>query len=158
MPAAVESVYQSLMKFGVVLIYPECKMNYDVTMRIVRDHCQCVRSMYIMSDQIAIVCFDVQDTLLQQTVTEKDRLGRRTILYDPVNPQISFEIGYNSASSQVQHEVLVDLAYATVGNRAPNQLIHFGYFHLNLTWRPSIPTRLAELPSTEELDELANLL
>ena len=50
MPTEVESVYQSLMKLGVVLIQPECGMNYEVAKRIVRNHSQCVRSMYIMSD------------------------------------------------------------------------------------------------------------
>ena len=89
---------------------------------------------------------------------EKYKLGLVTTLIDPVNPQYNFDVGYNNARSQVQKEVLIDLAYATVENRAPHQLIHLGYFHLNPSWRPDVQSRLSELPSTEDLDELANLL
>ena len=123
-----------------------------------RDYSQIVRSIYITSDQVAIVCFHTQDTLLQQTVQERYKVGLVSALYDPVNPAIRFDVGYNTARSQVHDEVLQDMAYATVLRQSPQKLIHFDYFHLNFAWRSDVQTRLSELPSTEELDGLANML
>ena len=123
-----------------------------------RDYNQIVRSIYITSDQVAIVCFHTQDTLLQQTVQERYKVGLVSTLYSPTNPAVRFDVGYNSARSQVQDEVLQDMAHATVLSQAPQKLIHFDYFFLNPAWRCDIQTRMSELPSTQELDELANML
>ena len=153
----IDSVYQALHDYGIVFIQPECKMDLGVAKHMTRDYSQIVQLYYITSDQVTIVCFHTQDTLLQQTVQERYRVGLVTTLYDPIYPSIRFDVGYNTARSQVQDEVLQDMAYATVLKESPQKLIHFDYFHLNSDWRSDTQTRLSELPSTEELDELANI-
>ena len=66
----VTAVYNSLKEYGLVLIQPKLQMDLNVAQYIVRDYLHLVRSIYVQSDQIAIVCFQTQDTLLQQTVQE----------------------------------------------------------------------------------------
>ena len=154
----VNDLYQALCSYGIVLIQAECKMNLEVAQRMTRDYDNIVKSIYITSDQVAIVCFSTEDTLLQQTVRERYRVGLVTTLFDPVNPTINFDVGYNSAKSQVQDEVLHDMAHATVFQTSPQNLIHLGYLHINPNWTSGVRTRLAELPSTDELDELSKLL
>ena len=97
LPAEVDRVYQALREYGIVLIQPECKMNLEIAQRMTHDYSQIVRSIYITSDQVAIICFCTQDTLLQQTVQERFRVGLVSTLYDPLNPAIHFDVGYNSA-------------------------------------------------------------
>ena len=72
-------------------------------------------------------------------------------------PQFHVEVGYNTAVSQVQDEVLQDMAYATVHKKALEKFVHIDYLFVNPGWNPLAETRLHELPSTEELDELANM-
>ena len=107
---------------------------------------------------MAIVCFHTQDSLLQQTIQERYKVGLVSTLYDPVNPAVRFDVGYNLAHCQVQDEVLQDMAYATVLKKSPQKLIHLDYLHVNPDWKSDVQTRLSELPSTEELDELAKML
>ena len=102
--------------------------------------------------------FHTQDLLSQQTIQERYKVGLVSTLYDPINPAVRFDVGYNSAHSQVQDEVLQDMAYATVLKESPQKLIHLDYFHVNPDWKSDVQTRLSELPSTEELDELAKML
>ena len=133
-------------------------MDLEVAKRMTRDYESIVKSIYITSDQVAIVCFYTEDTLLQQTVKEKYSVGLITNLSDPLYPAINFDVGYNSAKSQVQDEVLRDLAHATIFQTSPQSLIHLGYLYINPNWIPGTRTRLSELPSTAELDELSKLL
>ena len=116
-----------------------------------------VRSIYIQSDQIGIVCFQTKDPLLQQTVQERFKLGLKSTLSHPEYPEFHLEIGYNTAVSQVQDEVLQDIAYSTITNKSLEGLVHMDYLFVNPDWKSQTATRLHELPSTEELDELAKM-
>ena len=116
-----------------------------------------VRLIYIASDQIAIVCFQTKDSLLRQTVQERFPVGFKSTLSHPEYPQFHLEVGYNTAVSQVQDEVLQDMAYATVHKKTLEKFVHIDYLFVNPGWNPYAETRLHELPSTEELDELANM-
>ena len=153
----VTEVYNSLRDYGLVLIQPKLRMDLDVAQRIVRDYMYLVRSIYIASDQIGIVCFQTEDSLLQQTVQERFRVGFKSTLSHPGYPQFHLEVGYNTAVSQVQDEVLQDMAYATVHKKTLEKFVHIDYLFVNPGWNPHTETRLHELPSTEELDELANM-
>ena len=154
----VMKVYHSLREYGIVFIQPQCKMELGLVQRMVRNYTDIVRSIYVASDQIAIVCFQTDDTLLQQTVKERYRVGIHSTLYNPINPSISYEVGYNTAVSQCQDEVLQDMAYATIHKKSLDKLVHIDYFYVNPDWKCNVETRLDELPSTAELDELAKLL
>ena len=153
----VQQVYQSLKKYGLVLIQPELRMDLNVAQHIVRDYMYMVRSIYLQSDQIAIVCFQTQDTLLQQTVQERFKVGWKSTLSSPSYPNFHLEVGYNSATTQVQDEVLQDMAYATIHKETLEKFVHLDYLFINPDWNPLTESRLSELPSTEELDELANI-
>ena len=155
--AKVMKVYHSLRDYGLVLIQPKLRMDLDVAQRIVRDYMHLVRSIYIQSDQIAIVCFQTKDPLLQQTVQERFKVGLKSSLSHPEYPQFHLKVGYNTAVSQVQDEVLQDIAYSTITNKSLEGLIHLDYLFVNPEWKPHAETRLNELPSTEELDELAKM-
>ena len=155
--AEVMKVYNSLRDYGIVLIQPKLRMDLDVAQRIVRDYMYLVRSIYIASDQIAIVCFQTKDPLLQQTVQERFRVGLKSTLSHPEYPQFHLEVGYNTAVSQVQDEVLQDMTYATIHKKTLEKFVHINYLFVNPEWKPHAETRLHELPSTEELDELANM-
>ena len=151
-------VYHSLRDYGVVFIQPKLRMDLELAQRMMRDYVDIVRSVYIASDQIAVVCFHTTDTLLQQTVKERFRVGLKSLLYNPVYPENQLKVGYNTAVSQVQDEVLQDIAYATITNKSLEKLVHLDYLFVNPEWKPSVKTRLDQLPSTKELDELANML
>ena len=153
----VMQVYHSLRDYGLVLIQPKLRMDLDVAQRIVRDYMYLVRSIYIQSDQIAIVCFQTKYSLLQQTVQERFKVGLKSSLSHPEYPEFHLEVGYNTAVSQVQDEVLQDMAYATVHKETLEKFVHIDYLFVNPEWLPTAETRLHELPSTEELDELANM-
>ena len=155
--AAAMKVYHSLRDYGIVLIQPKLRMDLELAQCITRDYVDIMRSIYIASDQIAVVCFQTTDTLLQQTVKERFRVGLKSLLYDPVYPDIQLEVGYNTAVSQVQDEVLQDIAYATITRKSLEKLVHLDYLFVNPEWKPSVESRLDELPSTQELDELANM-
>ena len=127
----VMQAYHSLHDYGIVFIQPKCKMDLELAQRMTRDYIDIVRSIYIASDQIAIVCFQTTDTLLQQTVKERFRVGLKSLLYDPVYPNIQLEVGYNTAVSQVQDEVLQDMAYATITNKSLEKLIQLDYLYIN---------------------------
>ena len=150
----VMQVYHSLRDYGLVLIQPKLRMDLDVAQRIVRDYMYLVRSIYIQSDQIAIVCFQTKDVLLQQTVQERFKVGLKSTLSHPDYPEFHLEVGYNTAVSQVQDEVLQDIAYATIHKETLEKFVHIDYPLVNPGWNPHTETRLNELPSTEELDEL----
>ena len=154
----VMKVYNSLRDYGIVFIQPKLLMNLDLAQRMTRDYVDIVRSIYVASDQIAVVCFQTSDVLLQQTVKERFRVGLESLLYDPANPSNQLEVGYNTAVSQVQDEVLQDIAYATIHKKSLEKFVHIDYLFVNPEWKPDVETRLDELPSTQELDELANLL
>ena len=109
------------------------------------------------SDQIAIVCFQTKDILLQQTVQERFKVGFQSTLSLPEYPEYQLEVGYNTATSQVQDNVLQDIAYATIHKETLEKFISIDYLFVNPSWNPHSETRLIELPSTEELDELANM-
>ena len=151
-------VYHSLHDYGIVFIQPKCRMNLELAQRMTRDYTDIVHSIYITSHQIAIVCFQTNDMLLQQTVKERFKAGLKSLLYDPVYPDIQLEVGYNTAVSQVQDEVLQDMAYSTINKKSLEKLIHLDYLYVNPDWKSDVETRLDQLPSTQELDELANLL
>ena len=155
--ATAMKVYHSLRDYGIVLIQPKLRLDLNVAQYIVRDYMHLVRSIYIQSDQIAIVCFQTKDTLLQQTVQERFKVGLKSTLSLPEYPDFHLEVGYNSAVSQVQDEVLQDIAYSTIKHKSLEGLVHMDYLFVNPDWIPNTETRLHELPSTEELDELANL-
>ena len=74
-------VYQVLCSYGIVFIQPKCKMDLELAQRMTRDYTDIVRSIYITSDQITIVCFQTNDTLLQQTVQEGFKVGLKSLLY-----------------------------------------------------------------------------
>ena len=154
----VMKVYHSLRDYGIVFIQPKCKMDLELAQRMTRDYNDILHSIYIASDQIAVVCFQTSDTLLQQTVKERFRVGLESLLFDPVYSDIQLEVGYNTAVSQVQNEVLQDFAYATITKKSLEKLIHLDYLFVNPEWKSDMETRLDQLPSTKELDELANLL
>ena len=154
----VTEVYTLLKDYGLVLIQPKLRMDLNVAQYIVRDYLHLVRSIYVQSDQIAIVCFQTQDTLLQQTVQEWFKVGLQSTLSLPEYPEYQLEVGYNTAVSQVQDEVLQDMAYATIHKKTLEKFVHMDYLFVNPNWIPNTESRLQELPSTEELDELANLL
>ena len=82
----VMKVYHSLRDYGIVFIQPKCQMSLELVQRMTRDYTDIVRSIYVASDQIAIVCFQTNDTLLQQTVKERYRVGIHSTLYDPIRP------------------------------------------------------------------------
>ena len=117
-------VYHSLRDYGLVLIQPKLRMDLDVAQRIVRDYMYLVRSIYIQSDQIAIVCFQTKDSLLQQTVQERFKVGLKSTLSHPEYPEFHLEVGYNTAVSQVQDEVLQDIAYATIHKETLEKFVH----------------------------------
>ena len=154
----IDQVYQALQDYGIVFIQPQCKMDLELAQRMTRDYTDIVRSIYITNDQVTIVCFLTNDTLLQQTVRERYKVGLISTLYDPINPSIQLDVGYNTACSQVQDEVLQEMAYSTVSKKSTGEFIHLDYLHVNPEWKPDVQTRLSELPSTAELDELAKLL
>ena len=110
----VTQVYNSLKDYGLVLIQPNLQMDLNVAQYIVRDYLHLVRSIYVQSDQIAVVCFQTKDTLLQQTVQERFKVGLQSTLSLPEYPEYKLEVGYNTAVSQIQDEVLQDIAYATI--------------------------------------------
>ena len=154
----VMQVYHSLRDYGIVFIQPKCKMDLELAQRMMRDYIDIVRSIYVASDQIAIVCFQTEDTLLQQTVKERFKVGIHSTLYDNIYPSIRLDVGYNTAVSQVQDEVLQDMAYATIHKKSLEKLVHIDYLYVNPDWKSDVETRLSELPLTQELDELAKLL
>ena len=154
----VMKVYHSLRDYGIVFIQPKCQISLELVQRMTRDYTDIVRSIYVASDQIAIVCFQTNDTLLQQTVKERYRVGIHSTLYDPINPSIRYDVGYNTAVSQCQDEVLQDMAYATIHKKTLDKFVHIDYLYVNPDWKCDVETRLDELPSTAELDELAKLL
>ena len=154
----VMQVYHSLQDYGIVFIQPKCKMDLELAQRMTRDYTDIVSSIYIASDQIAIVCFQTTNTLLQQTVKERFSVGLKSLLYDPVYPEIQLEVGYNTAVSQCQDEVLQDMAYATIHKKSLDKLVHLDYLYVNPDWKSDVEIRLDQLPSTAELDELAKLL
>ena len=156
--AKVMRVYKSLKDYGVAFIQPKLKMDLELAQRMVRDYVNIMRSIYIASDQIAVVCFQTTDTLKQQTLKERFRVGLKSLLYDPVYPDIQLEVGYNTAVSQVQDEVLQDMAYATITENSLEKHIHPDYLYINPEWKPDVQSKLDQLPSTKELDELANML
>ena len=153
----VSTVYSSLKECGLVLIQPKLQMDLNLAKYVVRDYLHVVRSIYVQSDQIAIVCFQTTDVLLQQTVQERFKVGFQSILSLPEYPDYQLEVGYNTAASQVQDSVLRDMAYATIHKQTLEKYISIDYLFVNPTWNPQSQTRLIELPSTEELDELANI-
>ena len=153
----VMQVYNSLKDYGLVLIQPNLQMDLNVAQYIVRDYLHVVRSIYAQSDQIAVVCFQTKDTLLQQTVQERFKVGLQSTLSLPEYPEYKLEVGYNTAVSQIQDEVLQDIAYATIHKETLEKFISIDYLFVNPGWNPHTETRLSELPSTEELDELANI-
>ena len=154
----IDQVYQALRDYGIVFIQPQCKMDLKLAQRMTRDYTSIVRSIYITNDQVAIVCFQTNNTLLQQTVKERYKVGLISTLYDLINPSLRLDVGYNTALSQVQDEVLQEMAYSTVSKKTTGEFIHLDYLHVNPEWIPVVDTRLSELPSTAELDELAKLL
>ena len=154
----VMKVYNSLRDYGVVFIQPKCQMSLELVQRMTRDYTDIVRSIYVASDQIAIVCFQTNDTLLQQTVKERYRVGIHSTLYDPIDPSIRYDVGYNTAVSQCQDEVLQDMAYATIHKKTLDKFVYIDYLYVNPDWKCDVEIRLDELPSTAELDELAELL
>ena len=154
----VMKVYHALRDYGIVFIQPKCQISLELVQRMTRDYADIVRSIYVASDQIAIVCFQTNNTLLQQTVKERYRVGIHSTLYDPINPSIRYDVGYNTAISQCQDEVLRDMAYATIHKKTLDKLVHIDYLYVNPNWKSDVETRLDELPSTAELDELAKLL
>ena len=99
--------------------------------RMTRDYTDIVCSIYVASDQIAIVCFQTNDTLLQQTVKERHRVGIHSTLYDPIDPSIRYDVGYNTAVSQCQDEVLQDMAYATIHKKTLDKFVHIDYLYVN---------------------------
>ena len=133
-------------------------MSLELVQRMTRDYTDIVRSIYVASDQIAIVCFQTNDTLLQQTVKERYRVGIHSTLYGPIDPSIRYDVGYNTAVSQCQDEVLQDMAYATIHKKSLDKFVHIDYLYVNPDWKCDVKSRLDELPSTAELDELAKLL
>ena len=153
----VMKVYHSLRDYGIVFIQPKCKMDLELAQRMTRDYTDILHSIYIASDQIAVVCFQTDDTLLQQTVKERFKVGLNSLLFDPVYPNIQLEVGNNTAVSQVQDEVLQDIAYATITKKSLEKLVHLDYLYVNPDWKANVESRLDQLPSTKELDELANL-
>ena len=155
--AEIMSVYHSLKDYGLVLIQPKLRMTLDVAQRIVWDYMHLARSIYIQSDQIAVVCFQTKDPVLQQTVQERFKVGLKSSLSHPEYPEFHLEVGYNTAVSQVEDEVLQDIAYSTITKKSLEGLVHMDYLFVNPEWKPKAETRLNELPSTEELDELANM-
>ena len=50
------------------------------------------------------------------------------------------------------------MAYSTITKKSLEKLIHLGYLYVNPDWKSDVETRLDQLPSTQELDELAKLL
>ena len=153
----VTQVCNSLKDYGLVLIQSNLQMDLNVAQYIVRDYLHVVRLIYVRSDQIAVVCFQTKDTLLQQTVQERFKVGLQSMLSLPEYPEYKLEVGYNTAISQVQDEVLQDIAYATIHKETLEKFISIDYLFVNPGWNPHTETRLSELPSTEELDELANI-
>ena len=154
---SVSVVYNSLKEYGLVLIQPNLQMDLSIAQYIVRDYLHIVRSIYVQSDQIAVVCFQTKDALLQQTVQERFKVGLQSTLSLPEYPDYQLEVGYNTAISQIQDEVLQDIAYATIHKATLEKFISIDYLFVNPSWDPYAETRLSELPSTEELDELANI-
>ena len=153
----VTQVYNALKDYGLVLIQPDLRMDLSVAQYIVRDYLHLVRSIYVQSDQIAVVCFQTKDTLLQQTVQEQFKVGLRSRLSIEGYPEFNMEVGYNTAISQMQDEVLQDIAYATIHKETLEKFINIDYLFVNPGWNPNTETRLSELPSTEDLDELASI-
>ena len=51
-------------------------------------------------------------------------VGLESLLYDPLNPANQLEVGYNTAVSQVQDEVLQDIAYATIHKKTLEKFVH----------------------------------
>ena len=153
----VTQVYNALKDYGLALIQPNLRMDLSVAQYIVRDYLHVVRSIYAQSDQIAVVCFQTKDTLLQQTVQERFKVGLQSTLSLDGYPEFTLEVGYNTAISQIQDEVLQDIAYATIYKETLDKFISIDYLFVNPSWNPYSETRLSELPSTEELDELANI-
>ena len=88
---------------------------------------------------------------------ERFPVGFKSTLSHPEYPQFHLEVGYNTAVSQVQDEVLQDMAYATVHKKTLEKFVHIDYLFVNPGWNHLAETRLHELPSTEEFDELANM-
>ena len=133
-------------------------MDLELAQQMVRDYVDIVRSVYIASDQIAVVCFQTTDTLKQQTVKERFRVGLNSLLYDPMYPQIQLEVSYNTAKSQIPDEVLQDMADATITKKSLEKHIHPDFLYINPEWKSDVESKLDQLPSTKELDELANML
>ena len=119
----VMKVYHSLRDYGIVFIQPKCQMSLEMAQRMTRDYTDIVCSIYVASDQIAIVCFQTNDKLLQQTFKERYRVGIHSTLYDPIDPSIRYDVGYNTAVSQCQDEVLQDMAYATVHKKSLDKFV-----------------------------------
>ena len=153
----VTQVYNALKDYGLVLIQPDLRMDLNVALYIVRDYLHLVRSIYVQSDQLAVVCFQTKDTLLQQTVQERFKVGYKSTLSLDGYPEINMEVGYQTAISQIQDEVLQDISYATIHKKTLEKFISIDYLFVNPGWNPNSETRLSELPSTEELDELASI-
>ena len=118
----VMKVYHSLRDYGVVFIQPKCQMSLELVQRMTRDYTDIIHSIYVASDQIAIVCFQTNDTLLQQTVKDRYRVGIHSALYDPIDSSIRYDVGYNTAVSQCQDEVLQDMTYATIHKKTLDKL------------------------------------
>ena len=131
MSSEVMQVYQSLKEYGLVLIQPKLQMDLNISQYIVRDYLYLVRSIYVQSDQLAIVCFQTQDTLLQQTVQERFKVGYQSILSIPECPDYQLEVGYNTAISQIQDEVLRDIAYATIHKKTLEKFVSIDYLFVN---------------------------
>ena len=127
----IEQVYEALRDYGIVFIQPQCKMDSELAQWMTRDYTDIVRSIYVTSDQVAIVCFQTNDTLLQQTVRERYKVGLFSTLYDPIYPSIRLDVGYNTARSQVEDEVLQEMAYSTISKKSPGKLIHLSYLYVN---------------------------
>ena len=153
----VTQVYNALKDYGLVLIQPDLRMDLNVAQYIVRDFLHLVRSIYAQSDQIAVVCFQTKDTLLQQTVQERFKVGLQSTLSIEGYPEFNLEVGYNTAISQMQDEVLQDIAYTTIHKETLEKFISIDYLFVNPGWNPNSETRLSELPSTEDLDALASI-
>ena len=113
-------------------------MDLNLAKYVVRDYLHVVRSIYVQSDQIAIVCFQTTDVLLQQTVQERFKVGFQSILSLPEYPDYQLEVGYNTAASQVQDSVLRDMAYATIHKQTLEKYISIDYLFVNPTWNVSV--------------------
>ena len=123
---------------------------------IVQDFYHCVRTIYLVSDQLAVIDFVVSDKLTRQSIKEYYKVGM--MFYAHSTTQLTLKVGSSTPKFQMQDEVLQDLAYTIAEGRAPNKLVHLDYLFPDSTWVPKFQTRYVELPLTDELDELANLL